>query len=104
MWNPFKPKGPALTFIPFGKTVTVQAGTTVLQAAIDNNIELDHACDGNMACTTCHIYIRGGEHGLLPSTTDEDDLLDGAKDVRPCSRLGCQTIVQHDLVVEVPMS
>jgi 2Fe-2S ferredoxin len=102
MWNPFGPKGPSITFLPMRKTVTVKPGTTVLQAALDNRINLDHSCNGNMACTTCHIYIRSGEASLMPSTPDEDDLLDGAENVQPCSRLGCQTIVHHDLTVEIP--
>jgi len=104
MWNPFKPKvkGPELTFLPSGRKVRVAPETTVLQAALEHDIDLDHACDGNLSCSTCHIYLQAGAEHANASSWDEDDMLDSAIDVLPNSRLGCQEKVFEDLTVEIP--
>lgn len=106
IWNPFKPKiqGPNITFLPMDKTITVEEGTTVLQAALSHDIDLRHSCDGNLACSTCHVYIRSGEAGLNTPLPDEEDMLDSAENVEACSRLACQVHITHDIVVEIPAS
>ena len=106
MWNPFKSKisGPVLTFLPSGKKVTVVSGTTVLEAALEHDLELDHACDGNLACSTCHVYVHCGAEKANPSSWDEDDMLDSATNVLPASRLGCQLHVYADMTVEAASS
>jgi len=104
MWNPFKPKieGPELTFLPSGRKVTVKPGTTVLEAALEHDIDLDHSCDGNLSCSTCHIYLQAGANRTNAPSGDEDDMLDSADNVLPNSRLGCQVQVFEDLTVEIP--
>ncbi|MBF0282511.1 MAG: 2Fe-2S iron-sulfur cluster binding domain-containing protein [Zetaproteobacteria bacterium] len=104
IWNPFKSKGPTLTFLPDNRTVTVKPETTVLQAAIDHNINLRHACDGNLACSTCHIYIHDGGEYLPEPSLEEEDRLESADSPQACSRLACQVRVIHDLVIEIPPS
>lgn len=86
----------------FKKTVEVAPGTTVLDAALDNDIPLEHACGGFCACTTCHVYIKEGMGNVSPMDEEELDRLefkDGRKEI---SRLGCQTKVNGNLVVEIP--
>lgn len=78
--------------------VEVAAGTTVLQAAWDNNIDIEGACEGVMACSTCHVIVDGDYFSRLDDPSDEEeDLLDLAWGVRPTSRLGCQVVVTDEL-------
>lgn len=78
--------------------VEVELGKSVLQAAWDNNIDIEGACEGAMACSTCHVYLEESAFDQLPEPTEEeDDLLDLAWGVRPTSRLGCQITITADL-------
>ena len=85
---------PKITFIgPDGTQTIVEAseGTSILQAAWDNNIDLEGACEGSMACSTCHVVIDEAHFANLPDPSEEEeDLIDLAFGVRPTSRLGCQ--------------
>lgn len=94
---------PTITFLPSGKTVEVPAGTSILEAATTAQVDLDHACGGVCACSTCHVVVQEG-YGTLPEATeDEEDQLDEAVALTPRSRLGCQAKVQQaNLVVEIP--
>lgn len=88
---------------PEGALFETEPGITVLDAALKNGIEIEHACEKSCACTTCHLHIREGFDSLPESTEEEDDMLDKAWGLDPESRLGCQAIVQEeDLVVEIP--
>lgn len=78
-------------------------GETILNVALRNGIDIEHACEKSCACTTCHCVIREGFDSLQKSSEDEDDMLDKAWGLEPESRLGCQAIVaDEDLVVEIP--
>lgn len=80
------------------KAVDVAAGTSVLQAAWDNGVGIEGACEACMACSTCHVIVDRAHFDLLPDPTDEEeDLLDLAWGVRPTSRLGCQVVVTDEL-------
>jgi 2Fe-2S ferredoxin len=88
---------------PDGLAVEVEEGVTVLDAALANGIEIEHACEKSCACTTCHVIVREGFDSLEPSDELEDDMLDKAWGLEPESRLGCQAKVEdEDLVVEIP--
>ena len=88
---------------PEGALVEVEAGTSICDAALENGIEIEHACEKSCACTTCHVYVREGGESLNESSEGEDDMLDKAWGLDPDSRLSCQTIVNDtDLVVEIP--
>ena len=66
-------------------------------------VEIEHACDGVCACSTCHVIIREGFFALPIAAEDEEDQLDEAWGVTPNSRLACQVKVgQTPLVVELP--
>jgi 2Fe-2S type ferredoxin (ISC system) len=91
-----------VTFLPLNKTVEVKEGDSVLDAAIANDIELEHACGGVAACSTCHVIVRQGYEKLPPASDREEDMLDNAACLTTRSRLGCQIEVNGDLVVEIP--
>jgi 2Fe-2S ferredoxin len=91
-----------VTFLPLGKTVEVKEGFTVLDAAIENAIPLEHACGGVCACSTCHVIVKEGYEKLEPASEREEDMLDNAACLTTRSRLACQVEVHDDLVVEIP--
>ena len=53
-----------LTVTIDGQQVKVAPGTTILDAALDNNIPLDHNCGGNCACSTCHVIVEEGMENI----------------------------------------
>jgi len=88
---------------PEGQVIEAEPGITILDAALANDIELEHACEKSCACTTCHVIVREGMDSLNEATDDEEDMLDKAWGLEPDSRLGCQAVVaETDLVVEIP--
>jgi 2Fe-2S ferredoxin len=91
-----------VTFLPVGKTVEVPEGWTVLDAAVNRDIDLDHACGGVCACSTCHVHVTEGFASLPPASDKEEDMLDNAPCLTTKSRLACQVEVHRDLVVEIP--
>ena len=100
---------PTVTFLPHEeicpeqKTIEVSEGTTILEAALENGIEIEHACDQQCACTTCHLIIREGFESLTEASELEEDLLDLAWGLEPESRLSCQAKVSDEnIVVEIP--
>ena len=100
---------PKITFLPHaqicpeGKSIEVEPGISICDAALSHGIEIEHACEKSCACTTCHVYVRAGSESLPEPTDNEDDYLDKAWGLDPDSRLSCQAIVQdQDLVIEIP--
>lgn len=103
-----------VTFLPQGKTVQFEHGNlpykdhgkeqSILDVALNNGIALDHACGGNCACTTCHVWVKEGAENLTEMEDDEADRLDMAADLQLNSRLGCQAVITKPgkVVVEIP--
>jgi len=88
---------------PVGLVAEGKVGQTILDVALENDIEIEHACEKSCACTTCHIVIREGFDDLEESDELEDDMLDKAWGLEPESRLSCQAVLADtDLVVEIP--
>ncbi len=88
---------------PEGKEVEAESGVSLCNIALQNGIELEHACDQVCACTTCHLIIREGFDSLQEPEMEEEDMLDQAWGLEPESRLGCQALLgDEDLVVEIP--
>ncbi len=88
---------------PAGAEIEAQPGKSICRNLLDNDIEIEHACELSCACTTCHVIVRKGFESLNPSDEDEDDLLDMAWGLTPTSRLSCQAVVgDADLTVEIP--
>ena len=88
---------------PEGAVVEAQKGESICEAALRNDLAIEHACDMVCACTTCHVIVREGLDSLNEMDDLEADLLDKAWGLEPDSRLSCQSIVgDEDLVVEIP--
>jgi len=81
------------------KEVEVALGKSMLIAAHENDIELEGACEGSMACSTCHVIIMDQDrYDKLPEPSDdENDILDLALGLTETSRLGCQLIAKEEL-------
>lgn len=100
---------PRMTFIERGghrREVEAEAGMTLLEIAHANDIDIEGACEGCMACSTCHVIVDAGWYDRLPpASAEEDDLLDLAWGLARTSRLGCQIALTPDLdglVVSLP--
>jgi ferredoxin, 2Fe-2S len=94
---------PHASLCPNGAELKVAPGTTICEALLENDIEIEHACDMSAACTTCHVIVRQGFSSLNEIEETEEDLLDRAWGLEPDSRLSCQAIVAGaDLTVEIP--
>jgi 2Fe-2S ferredoxin len=100
-----------MTFIdPDGTRHEVDApvGLSLLEIAHRNDIDIEGACEGSMACSTCHVIVeKDWFERLEPSCEEEEDMLDLAFGLTPTSRLGCQIIMSEaldGLVVRLPMS
>ncbi len=88
---------------PEGAVIDVEPGITICDAALQNGIDIEHACEKSCACTTCHVIVREGFNSLNEAEELEEDLLDKAWGLEPESRLSCQAVVgKEDLVVEIP--
>ncbi|XP_057805726.1 adrenodoxin-like protein 2, mitochondrial [Salvia miltiorrhiza] len=81
------------------KHISVPEGFSMLEAAHDNDIDLEGACEGTMACSTCHVIVTDvDQYNKLPDPTDEElDMLDLAFGLTKTSRLGCQIIAKREL-------
>jgi len=88
--------------------VNAPVGHSLLQIAWDNGIDIEGACEGAMACSTCHVIVDPKWYDRLDEPTeDEEDMLDLAPGLKPTSRLGCQIIITEaldGLVVHLPGS
>jgi 2Fe-2S ferredoxin len=73
-----------------------------LDIALNCGVDLEHACGGNNACTTCHVIVKQGEENLSEMEEDEEDRLYMADGLTLHSRLGCQAVVKGDVTVEIP--
>jgi ferredoxin, 2Fe-2S len=71
----------------------VEAGQSILEVALKNDIELHHNCGGVCACSTCHLYLEKGEASVEELSDKEEDFIDRAVNPRLNSRLGCQCIL-----------
>jgi 2Fe-2S ferredoxin len=94
----FEEKGKA------AETHEIFEGESILDVALDNNIQLNHNCGGVCGCSTCHLYVESGED-LLPEMSDrEEEYVDRARDPKYNSRLACQCKLSQDgdLVVIIP--
>jgi len=101
----FQPTGEVVAVdparIPYGRTGL--AGS-ILDIALAHDVDLDHACGGVLACSTCHVIVRKGAASCGEASDDELDQLEKAPGLEEHSRLGCQCVPDgsEDLVVEVP--
>ena len=87
--------------IPYG---THGLSGSLLDVALANGVEIDHACGGNCACSTCHVIVKEGIDSCNESSDEEEDKIDGAYGVTDQSRLACQCVPngEKNLRVAVP--
>ena len=92
---------PKMTFIERdGKRREVEAplGLSVLEIAHKHGVDIEGACEGSLACSTCHVIVDPEWYELLKEATeDEEDMLDLAFGLTQTSRLGCQIIMSEEL-------
>jgi ferredoxin, 2Fe-2S len=100
---------PKMTFIERDgthKEVDAPLGLSVLEIAHRHGVDIEGACEGSLACATCHVIVQGEWFGkLADKTDDEEDMLDLAFDLQETSRLGCQIVMTDaldGLVVKLP--
>jgi 2Fe-2S ferredoxin len=103
-----------ITFLPHAKVVEVDpaelpysrdgAKGSILEIALGHGVEIDHACGGVAACSTCHVIVKEGLETCNEPSEAELDQLDNARGLTPRSRLACQTVPDgsRDVVVEIP--
>ena len=88
------------------KTVDAPNGISLLEVAHQNDVDLEGACEGSLACSTCHLIVAPEFYGKLPKATEEEeDMLDLAFGLCQTSRLGCQIMVNDSvdgLTVSLP--
>ncbi|GIX08750.1 MULTISPECIES: ferredoxin family 2Fe-2S iron-sulfur cluster binding protein [Elioraea] len=100
---------PKMTFIERDGTrreVDAPLGLSVLEIAHRHGIDIEGACEGSLACSTCHVIVDPKYFELLQAPTeDEEDMLDLAFGLEETSRLGCQIVMTEELdglVVRLP--
>ena len=90
------------------REVDAPLGLSVLEIAHKNGIDIEGACEGSLACSTCHVIVDPDWYDLLKEASeDEEDMLDLAFGLTATSRLGCQIIITEELdglVVKLPTS
>ncbi|KAJ7475909.1 putative YAH1-ferredoxin of the mitochondrial matrix [Mycena latifolia] len=80
------------------KTVEANEGDDLLSIAHEHDIDLEGACEGSVACSTCHVILTPEYYDLLPEPDDdENDMLDMAFALTDTSRLGCQVKLTREL-------
>ena len=100
---------PKMTFIERDGTrreVDAPMGLSVLEIAHKHGVDIEGACEGSLACSTCHVIVDPSWFGKLAGPTeDEEDMLDLAFGLEKTSRLGCQLVMTpalDGLVVRLP--
>ncbi|MCA9003209.1 MAG: 2Fe-2S iron-sulfur cluster binding domain-containing protein [Planctomycetes bacterium] len=103
-----------VTFEPMGTSIQVDPAAlpytddglpgSILDIALGHGIELDHACGGVCACSTCHVIVEQGLDSCQEASEDEEDMLDTAPGLELKSRLACQAVPngEENLVVRIP--
>jgi 2Fe-2S ferredoxin len=92
---------PKMTFIERDGTrreVDAPVGYSVLEIAHKHGVDIEGACEGSLACSTCHVVVEGAWFKKLTKPTeDEEDMLDLAFGLTQTSRLGCQIVMTEAL-------
>ena len=94
---------PHVELCPEGAVIEAPVGQSICDVLLDNDIDIEHACEKSCACTTCHVILRQGFDSLDAAEDKEEDLLDKAWGLEATSRLSCQArVADADLTVEIP--
>jgi 2Fe-2S ferredoxin len=80
------------------REVEAPVGLSVLEVAHKHDVDIEGACEGSLACSTCHVIVDPAWFGKLARPTeDEEDMLDLAFGLEKTSRLGCQIVITEAL-------
>jgi 2Fe-2S ferredoxin len=93
-----------IRFAGHSTEITARLGQSILEICEEHGIDLDHACGGVCACSTCHVKVVAGADALSEASEEEEDQLDEARGVELSSRLGCQARIvrqPHGGLIEV---
>ena len=94
---------PGHAICPQGAQIEAKAGVSICDTLLENHIDIEHACEKQAACTTCHVLVRQGFDSLEPAEEKEEDMLDKAWGLEANSRLSCQAkVADADLEIEIP--
>lgn len=94
---------PHATLCPQGAQFEADDTKSICDNLLENHIEIEHACEKQAACTTCHVILRQGFDSLEEASEKEEDMLDKAWGLEATSRLSCQArVADEDLTVEIP--
>jgi 2Fe-2S ferredoxin len=100
-----RPSGEILEIDPVALEAERDGRTgSILQALLNSGIDMDHACGGVGACSTCHVIVSEGGDTIPEADENEEDCLESARGLTLQSRLACQAVPDgsKDLVVEIP--
>jgi len=93
---------PKITIIENNIEFITDEAESVLDAAIENGVDIESDCGGNAVCGLCHIYIEDGGDLISEMTPDEDEMLSDLDNRRENSRLACQAHVYGDIKITIP--
>jgi len=94
---------PGHAICPQGAEIDAPSGKSICDVLLEHHIDIEHACEKQAACTTCHVLVRQGFASLEPAEEKEEDMLDKAWGLEAASRLSCQAkVAGADLVIELP--
>ena len=92
---------PRMTFVTAAgqrREIEAASGLSVMEIARMHDLGIEGACEGSIACATCHVIVDAAYAGRLDeASAEEEDMLDLAVGVQPTSRLGCQIVLTDDL-------
>ena len=94
---------PHATLCPDGAEIDASPGVSICDTLLEHHVAIEHACEKQAACTTCHVVVRQGFDSLAPAEEKEEDMLDKAWGLEATSRLSCQArVAGGDLTIEIP--
>ena len=94
---------PGHPICPQGAEIEAKRDVSICDTLLAHGIDIEHACEKQAACTTCHVLVRAGFESLEEASEKEEDMLDKAWGLEPQSRLSCQAkVADEDLVIEIP--
>jgi 2Fe-2S ferredoxin len=94
---------PGHVLCPAGTEIDAAAGKSICDTLLEHGVDIEHACEKQAACTTCHVIVREGFDSLEDASEKEEDMLDKAWGLEPQSRLSCQArVADEDLAIEIP--
>lgn len=88
---------------PQGMEIEAKEGVSILDNLLEHHVDVEHACEKQAACTTCHVILRQGFDSLEEASEKEEDMLDKAWGLEATSRLSCQAkVAGEDVTIEIP--